>query len=200
MLLVVGRIIRPHGIRGEVLVDVRTDEPAQRFAPGSVLATDRGSGGGAPPPARSGLITSPGTAPTDPVVDGRWQVPAALTVATVRPHQGRLLVTFEGVHDRNLAEELRGVVLSVDSAEVASPDDPDEFADHELVGLAAVSVAGEDLGEIERVDHAPASDLLVLRRPDGRSALVPFVKAIVPEVDLAGRRVVLTPPEGLFDL
>ena len=73
-------------------------------------------------------------------------------------------------------------------------------AKRKLVGLAAVSAEGEALGEVVRVEHAPASDLLVLRRPGGRTALVPFVKAIVPEVDVAGRRVVLTPPEGLFDL
>jgi 16S rRNA processing protein RimM len=69
-----------------------------------------------------------------------------------------------------------------------------------LVGLSAVTPAGEALGEVTGVDHAPASDLLVLRRPDGRSALVPFVKAIVPEVDLGAGRVVVDPPAGLFDL
>jgi 16S rRNA processing protein RimM len=169
MLLVVGLIARPHGIRGEVIVDVRTDEPAQRFAPGAVLVTESGG-------------------------------PPTLTVEAARAHQGRLIVSFEGVPDRDLAETLRGVRLCVDSADVAPPGDPDEFNDHELVGLAAVGSDGEKLGEVVRVDHAPASDLLVLRLPDGRTGLVPFVKAIVPEVDLAGRRVVLTPPEGLFDL
>jgi 16S rRNA processing protein RimM len=180
MLLVVGRILRAHGIRGEVIVDVRTDEPAERFVPGAVLVTDPGTAG--------------------PPDDGRWRPPPTLTVDEARPHQGRLIVTFEGVHDRNLAEELRGVLLCVDSADVAPSDDPDEFNDHELVGLAAVDLAGRGLGEVVRIEHAPASELLVLRRPDGATALVPFVKAIVPEVDLAGRRVVLTPPEGLFDL
>jgi 16S rRNA processing protein RimM len=183
MLLTVGRIIRAHGIRGEVLVDVRTDEPAERFAVGSVLVTD-----------------STAVRRLAPVPAGAWSVPAQLTVESVRPHQSRLLVVFDGVYDRTLAEDLRGVLLCVDSAEVKSSDDPDEFNDHELVGLAAVDAAGQPLGEVVRVDHAPASDLLVVRRPDGRTALVPFVKAIVPEVDLAAGRVVLTPPEGLLDL
>jgi 16S rRNA processing protein RimM len=88
----------------------------------------------------------------------------------------------------------------VDSADVAPPEDPDEFNDHQLVGLRAVTPAGEVVGEVTSIDHAPASDLLVLRRPDGRNALVPFVKAIVPEVDLAAGRVVVDPPAGLFDL
>ncbi|HEY6594902.1 MAG TPA: ribosome maturation factor RimM [Asanoa sp.] len=176
MLLVVGRIGRPHGVRGEVTVEVRTDEPEQRFAVGSVLRTDATA---AAPDVR---------------------VPEELTVEAVRWHQGRPLVTFDGVYDRDIAENLRDVLLCVDSEAVAPPDDPDEFNDHQLVGLAAVSPAGEPLGEVARVDHAPASDLLVLRRPGGRTALVPFVKAIVPEVDVAGGRVVVDAPGGLLDL
>ncbi len=94
MQLVVGRILRPHGLRGEVVVDVRTDSPAERFAVGSVLRTD---------PAAAG----------------------PLTVEDVRPHQGRLLVTFEGVADRDVADNLRGVLICVDSASVPAPEDPD---------------------------------------------------------------------------
>jgi 16S rRNA processing protein RimM len=175
MLLVVGRIMRPHGIRGEVLVDVRTDDPDERFAVGSVLVTEA----------------------ADPIEP---KPPPTLTVEAVRPHQGRLIVTFDGVYDRNLAEDFRGVRLCVDSDDVPPSDDPDEYHDHQLVGLTAVDVGGTSLGEVVAVDHAPASELLVVKLNDGRRALVPFVSAIVPEVDLAGGRVVLTPPEGLFDL
>jgi 16S rRNA processing protein RimM len=169
MQLVVGRIVRPHGIRGEVVVEVTTDEPANRYVAGSVLATEPASAG-------------------------------PLAIEAVRPHQGRLIVAFDGVLDRNGAEDLRGVRLCVDSAEVAPSEDPDEFHDFQLVGLAAVDQAGEALGEVVAVEHGPAADLLVLRRPGGGSALVPFVRAIVPTVDLAAGRLVLTPPEGLFDL
>jgi 16S rRNA processing protein RimM len=175
MLLVIGRIVRAHGILGEVVIDVRTDDPATWFVPGSVLVTD---------PGRR-------AAP---------DVPATLTIETVRPHQGRLLVVFDGVYDRTIAEGLRGVLLCVDSEDVPESTDPDEFSDFQLVGLAAETPDGERLGEVVRVEHAPASELLVLRRTDGRNALVPFVKAIVPEVDLAGGRIVVTPPEGLLDL
>jgi 16S rRNA processing protein RimM len=202
MLLIVGQVTRPHGIRGEVVVDVRTDEPAQRFAPGSVLVTDPGrpAQGRAAPVTGPGRADGPGRAGAEAAVDGRWRVPETLTVEAARPHQGRLIVAFDGIHDRNLAEELRGVLLQVDSADLPAIEDPDEFSDHDLVGLLAVDADGQRLGEVVRIEHAPASELLVLRRPDGRDALVPFVKAIVPEVDLAGRRVVLAPPEGLFDL
>lgn len=187
MLLVVGMIIRAHGIRGEVLVDIRTDEPAERFAVGSVLITDSTAARRAQPVPADGA--------TLPVADG-----ATLTVESARPHQGRMLVVFDGVYDRSMAEDLRGVLLCVDSAEVPASEDPDEFSDHELIGLAAVDADGARLGEVVRIDHAPAHDLLVLRLTDGRTGLVPFVKAIVPDVDLGAGRLVLTPPEGLFDL
>lgn len=180
-MLVVGRIGKPHGIRGEVTVEVRTDEPETRFAPGSVLRTEPGA-----------------NVPAHP---GAYQVPGELTVEASRWHQGRmLLVAFEGVLDRNVAEALRGTLVGVDRADVAPPTDPEEFHDHQLVGLAVVTPAGERLGEIVRIDHAPAADLLVLRRPGRRDVLIPFVQAIVPEVDLAGGRVVVDPPSGLLDL
>lgn len=194
MLLIVGRIGRPHGIRGEVTVEVRTDEPDVRFAVGSVLRTEPAAAGG-PGQAAAGA-PSPGAPPGGVLV----RVPDRLTVEAIRWHQGRLLVLFEGVYDRNLAEALRGTLLCVDSAEVTEPEDPDEYHDHQLVGLAVVTPTGERLGEVARIEHAPASDLLVLRRAEGRTALIPFVKAIVPEVDLAGGRVVVDPPGGLLDL
>jgi 16S rRNA processing protein RimM len=180
MLLVVGEIVRPHGVRGEVVVNVRTDEPTERFAPGSVLITDPGAA--APAPA------------------GAWTPPPSLTVEVARPHLGRLIVTFAGIHDRESADALRQVQLCVDSEDLPATDDPDEFHDFQLVGLAAVDRDGAEIGRVVRVDHAPAADMLVLHRPDGRAALIPFVTAMVPEVDLAGGRVVITPPEGLLDL
>ncbi|MEV4496873.1 ribosome maturation factor RimM [Micromonospora arborensis] len=197
MQLVVGRIGKPHGVRGEVTVEVRTDEPEARFAPGTVLRTEPGA---MPPPA-SPRSTEPGAtaAPTGgPGVP--FRVPAELTIEEARFHQGRVLIAFGGILDRNTAEALRGTLLVVDSADVEPPEDPEEFHDHQLVGLAVVTPAGERLGEVARIDHAPSSDLLVLRRPEGRTALIPFVRAIVPEVDLAGGRVIVDPPAGLLDL
>jgi len=169
MQLIVGRILRPHGVRGELVVEVTTDDPQARFQLGSVLVTEPSSAG-------------------------------PLTIDGLRPHQDRLLITFVGVESREDADRLRGVRICVDSAEVAPPDDPDEFHDFQLVGLAAVDAAGAVLGEVIRVEHGPGHDTLVLRLPDRREALVPFVTAIVPEVDVAGGRLVLTPPEGLLEL
>ena len=135
MQLVVGRITRPHGVRGEVSVEVRTDEPDRRFAVGRVLATD-------------------------PVAAG------PLTIESLRWHSGRLLVTFAGVTDRNLAEELRGTWLTLDSAEAGPSDDPDEFHDAELIGLAVVTTTGQPVGRVTDVRHF-GQDLLVIE-PDLR--------------------------------
>lgn len=171
MQLAVGRVIRPHGIRGELTVDVRTDDPGERFAVGRVLATD--------PPA-AGPLT---------VVSARW-------------HSGRLLVAFQDITSRDQAELLRGVWLTVDSAEVPAPADPDEFHDQQLIGLRVVTTAGEPVGTVTDVQH-PGQDLLVVEPAGSRDAgemLVPFVAAIAVEVDVAAGRLVIDPPPGLLDL
>lgn len=167
MQLVVGRIGRPHGVRGEVAVEVRTDDPDERFAPGSVLRTD---------PAERG----------------------PLTVARVRRHADRLLITFDGINDRDAADDLRGTYLVIDSAELPALADPDEFHDHELLGLAVLTADGARVGVVDDVTHL-GQDILVVRRDDGAEALVPFVREIVPEVDVAAGRLVITPPPGLVD-
>ena len=122
-----------------------------------------------------------------------------LTVRRTRWHSGRLLVAFDGVIDRTMAESLRGVMLVVDST-TSPTTDADEFWDHDLTGLTVESVDGMPLGVVEDVLHPPGPALLVVRRPDGAEALVPFVREIVPMVDLAGQRIVVDAPEGLFEL
>jgi 16S rRNA processing protein RimM len=178
MQLVVGRIGRPHGIRGEVTVLVHTDDPDLRFEPGSVLATEPASRG-------------------------------PLTVEAARWHSGRLLISFEGYADRDSAEELRGTMLVVDSADVG-PAGPGEFRDYELVGLDVLTRSGEQVGVVTDVRHH-GQDLLVVgtgsgaaggQPPDAGRAeiLVPFVAAIVPEVDVGAGRLVIDPPPGLLEL
>jgi 16S rRNA processing protein RimM len=171
MQVTVGRIGRPHGIRGDVVVGVRTDEPELRFAVGSRLDTD-------------------------PVGVG------PLTVRATRWHSGELLVRFDGVRDRTAAAELRGTWLSVDSGTLDSPGDPDEFRDHELVGLSVRTTSGSVVGVVTDVLHH-GQDLLAVRPAAGAAAgeiLVPFVKAIVTDVDIAGGVLVIDPPPGLINL
>jgi 16S rRNA processing protein RimM len=170
MQLVVGRIVRPHGVHGELTVEVRTDDPGVRLAPGAVLATD---------PAAAG----------------------PLSVARTRWHLGRLLVQFDGVAGRDEAEQLRGVLLLVDSAELEDLPDPDEFRDHQLIGLAVLTVAGERIGDVTDVLHY-GQDLLVVTGSGERAGaeiMIPFVSAIVPEVNLAAGELRVSPPPGLLD-
>ena len=169
--VVVARIGKPHGLRGEVTVDVRTDEPDRRFVPGAVLRAQT---------------------PTGSTFPHRQ-----LTVERARWHQQTLLLTFAELADRTAAETARGVVLHATIGADETPEDPEEFYDHQLVGLTAVDLDGTLLGTVESVLHGGAQDLLVVRTPDRREGLVPFVSALVPEVDLAGGRVVIADRPGL---
>jgi 16S rRNA processing protein RimM len=172
MELMVGRVVKAHGISGEVVVEIRTDDPESRFAEGSSL---RGK------PPGSGAERR-------------------LTVESARPHGGRLLVRFTGVGDRDAAEALRGVVFVVDSEELPPIEDPDEFYDHQLEGLQVRTIAGRDVGTVAEVLHTPAGELLSVRAAPGAEVLVPFVSAIVTSVSLPDRTIEIDPPEGLLDL
>ncbi|MFI9788039.1 ribosome maturation factor RimM [Kitasatospora sp. NPDC051984] len=168
MQLVVGKIGRAHGIRGDVSVEVRTDEPELRLGPGAVLMTD---------PAGIG----------------------PLTVESGKVHSGRLLLRFAGVKDRTAAEALRGTFLIAEVDPDETPEDPDEYYDHQLIGLDVVLTDGTLIGELTEVVHLPYQDLLTVQRPDGTEVLIPFVEQIVPVIDLDEQRAVITPPPGLID-
>ncbi|WP_254811587.1 ribosome maturation factor RimM [Streptomyces cavourensis] len=168
MQLVVARIGRAHGIKGEVTVEVRTDEPELRLGPGAVLATE---------PAATG----------------------PLTVASGRVHSGRLLLRFEGVHDRTGAEALRNTLLIADVDPAELPEDEDEFYDHQLIDLDVVLADGTEIGRITEISHLPSQDLFIVERPDGSEVMIPFVEEIVTEIDLEEQRAVITPPPGLID-
>jgi 16S rRNA processing protein RimM len=189
MRVIVGRAGRPHGIRGEVVIGVRTDEPDLRFAVGAAVD----------------VSSSPDEADAGP--DDR------LTIASKRWHSGQLLVSFAGITDRTVASELTGSWLSVDSSQLPDTGDPDEFRDHELIGLNVRTAGGEPVGVVTDVLHY-GQDLLVVRRAEGDAdseadsgtavgaggeCLVPFVKAIVLEVDRAAGFIVIDPPPGLLD-
>jgi 16S rRNA processing protein RimM len=110
-----------------------------------------------------------------------------------------LLLRLEGVDDRTAAEQLRGAVLTVSADELPEPEDPDEFHDHQLIGLRVELPDGAVVGTVRDVEHGPAGELLIVARDGQSDALVPFVRDIVPTVDVAGGRLVLTPPEGLLE-
>ena len=150
-------------------VEVRTDDPDDRFADGAVLRTD---------PVERGPLT----------VEGARQ-------------QGKyLVVAFAGVPDRNAAELLRDTLLLVPIADLPPLADEDEYYDTQLVGLTALLEDGSTVGEVVDVLHLPGGDVLVVRRPAGTEALMPFVRAIVPTVDLPAGTLLVTPPPGLLEL
>jgi 16S rRNA processing protein RimM len=126
-----------------------------------------------------------------------------LTVAASRPHSGRLLVTFEEVHLRDVAEALQGTLLLIDVDQAGSPgdlDEPDAWWDSDIVGLVASTVDGVHLGPVTDVVHGPGGDLLAIARVDGRELLVPFVHDFVPAVDPAAGTLLVNPPPGLLEL
>ena len=172
--VVVGRVGKPHGVRGEVSVELRTDEPDRRFAAGTVL-----------------LVRRPGAGPA-PAYE-------TLTVESTRWHQDRLLVRFEQLDDRNAAEAARGLVLATTVSLDERPEDPEEFYDHQLVWLAVVTTDGREVGTVAEVLHSGAQDLLVVDREGRDAAMVPFVAALVPEVDLDGGRLLVADRPGLLE-
>jgi 16S rRNA processing protein RimM len=123
-----------------------------------------------------------------------------LTVERVRWHSGKLLIGFEGYLDRTAAESLRGVRLVIDSDSLAPTEDPDEFHDHELLGLAVFALDGTRVGALSEDIHGPAGELLAIAREGGAETLVPFIREFVPTVDVPGGRIVIDPPDGLLDL
>jgi 16S rRNA processing protein RimM len=173
--LLVARIGKPHGLRGEVTVQAHTDDPERRFVPGVVFTTEAPAGSG---------------------------VPRTLTLATARLHREIWLLGFEEVPDRTGAEGLRGTRLFVALGDVIddADDDEDGWYEDELVGLAVVDTTGATVGEVAGLETGTAQDLLVVTLAGGGQALVPFVEAIVPEVDLEAGRVVIDPPPGLLEL
>ncbi|KWX67427.1 ribosome maturation factor RimM [Mycobacterium sp. NAZ190054] len=172
MDLVVGRVVKAHGVTGELSVEVRTDDPENRFVPGAVL---RGR------PSRGG-------AERDYVIE------------SVRPHGDRMLVRLAGVADRDTADALRGTLFLVDSADLPPIEDPDEFYDHQLEGMVVATTDGRSVGTVAEVLHTAAGELLAVRDADGAEVLVPFVSAIVVSVSLADNAIEIDPPEGLLDL
>jgi 16S rRNA processing protein RimM len=166
----VGRLTKAHGLKGAIKLELYTDDPERRFVPGAEFS-----------------LQVPEASP--------WHG-KHLTLRELRWYNGHPVGFFEGVDDRTAAESLVKAILWVDQPADEAPE-PDAWYDHQLVGLAVVR-DGEKVGEVAHVDHLPAQDLLIVKTPHGE-VLVPFVSAIVPEVDVEAGTVTVTPPPGLFE-
>lgn len=166
----VGRLTKAHGLKGAIKLELYTDDPDRRFTPGAEFS-----------------LQVPESSP--------WHG-KHLTIRELRWYNGHPVGFFEGVDDRTAAESLVKAILWVDQP-ADEEAEPDAWYDHQLVGLAVLR-DGEKVGEVVHVDHLPAQDLLVVKA-GGREVMVPFVSAIVPEVDIAAGTLTVTPPAGLFE-
>jgi 16S rRNA processing protein RimM len=167
----VGRLLKAHGLKGAIKLELYTDSPNERFVPGAVFELQVPK-------------ESPWFGKTVKVTELRWY------------NQSPVLF-LDGVVDRTGAESLIKAILLIDAETEKLPDEPDAWYDHQLVGLKAMR-DGVEVGEVVRVEHFPAQDLLIIKTGD-REVMLPFVKAIVPAVDIKSGTVVVTPPTGLFE-
>lgn len=167
----VGRLVKAHGLKGAIKLELYTGEPERRFVPGASFS-----------------LQVP--------IDSPWRG-KSIVLRELRWFNDAPVVFFEGVEDRTTAETLIRAILWVDKDDTEELD-PDTWYDHELIGLT-VMVAGEAVGTVVRVDHFPAQDLIVVKTDTG-DVFVPFVKEIVPEVNISNSTITVTPPGGLFDI
>jgi len=170
----VGRLTKPHGLKGGLKIELYTDNPELRFVPGAVFHLQ---------------------VPEDSLWLGR-----TVAIRELRWFNGMPVAFFEEVPDRTAAESIVRAILWIDEAAVEAGQEENAWYAHQLVGLEVRrdAVDGPVLGTIAEVQHFPAQDLLTVKTEHG-PVLVPFVEAIVPKVDPEAGVVVMTPPPGLFD-
>jgi 16S rRNA processing protein RimM len=168
--IVIAHIARAWGIKGEVIADLHTDFP-DRFDDVEAVTLRRGA------------------TEREAVLEG------------YRFHKGRVLLKFEGVDTMSDAELLAGFDVRIDEAELYElPEGDDLYWEFDLVGCRVETVDGETVGEVEALLGTDGGDILSVRRSDGKEVLIPFVDEICPTVDVEAKRIVVDPPEGLFDL
>ena len=167
-MVLVGRIARPHGLKGHVVVNPETDFAEQRFAEGAALwsRTERGD--------------------------------EELVIAESRLQGARPVVRFEGCDRLEEAERLVGLELRVPEASLY-PLDPGTYYQHQLIGCVVETSGGRRIGEVSRVEGGVAGSLLAVAGAAGE-ILIPLAVDICTSVDIAGRRIVVAPPEGLLEL
>ena len=167
----VGRLTKAHGLKGAIKVELYTDDPARRFVPGAVFTLQVPT-------------SSPWHGKTLELIELKWY--------NLQP-----VAFFKDILDRTTAETLIKAILWIEQDLSESTDEEDAWFDHQLVGLRVLR-DGTEVGAVTQIDHFPSQDLLTVATPSG-DVLVPFVKAIVTSVDVAGGTLTVDPPLGLFE-
>jgi 16S rRNA processing protein RimM len=167
----VGRLVKAHGLKGALKVELYTDDPDHRFTPGAVFTLQ---------------------VPTESVWHGK-----SIELIELRWYNTHPVAFFKDVLDRTAAESLVKAILWVEQDTAEASVEEDAWYDYQLVGLGVLR-DGVKVGTVSRIDHLPAQDLLTVTTDDG-DVLVPFVKAIVPSVDIEAGTLTVTPPPGLFE-
>ncbi|NEM91554.1 ribosome maturation factor RimM [Galbitalea soli] len=167
----VGRLVKAHGLKGALKIELYTDDPDRRFVPGAVFSLQ---------------------VPTSSDWHGK-----TLELVELRWYNSHAVGFFKDVPDRTVAETLVKAILWVEQDAAELPAEDDAWYDHQLVGLRVLR-DGVDVGLVTQIDHFPAQDLLTVKTESG-DVLVPFVKAIVPTVDIKAGTLTVTPPAGLFE-
>jgi 16S rRNA processing protein RimM len=167
-MVLVGRVARPHGLHGQVIVNPETDFVEERFRTGATLWT------------RSARGDEP------------------LTITSARVQNGRPVIGLEGFSSIEDVERLAGLDLRVPEEEL-QPLEAGMYYHHQLVGCAVETMAGEQVGNVVRVDGGAAGSLLVVNGGRGE-VLIPLAVGICVEIDVAAKRIRIDPPEGLLDV
>ena len=166
----VGRLTKAHGLKGAIKIELYTDAPERRFVPGAVFTLQVPT-------------SSPWHGKTLELIELKW-------------FNAQPVAFFKDINDRSTAETLIKAILWIEQDPTEAPEE-DAWFDHQLVGLDVIR-DGVKVGTVSRVDHMPGQDLLTVASDRG-DVLVPFVKAIVPAVDVAAGTLTVTPPIGLFE-
>jgi len=169
----VGRVRRAHGIRGELVIESRTDAPDAIFAAGRRVFAGNRRG--------------------DVAADAQ-----ELHIRQSSPFKGGWIIAFEGINDRSSAEKWRDRYLLLPDSEIAPPSDEELFI-HDLPGMRVVRTTGEEIGEVSDVLELPQGLVLEVKRADAKPVLLPFNDQTVTSVDEEQRVIHVDPIEGLID-
>lgn len=171
-LIIIGKIIKPHGVRGEMKIQLLTGEP-RHFTPGNRL-----------------FIM--GTAADE--------MPMECIVEDARPHKNGLLIFLDKIEDPDQAEKIRNRFLALPKSELTAPEE-DEYFIFDLIGMSVSTTDGLFVGVLQDVLTQGPQDIYEIRHPESKKInLVPSCRQFIKSVDVQGRKMIIEPIDGLLSL